>query len=74
MNKIVSTDINISLNGEPYSIAESATLTDLVETLELQNSRYAIEVNLDIIPRSEHAQFKLTEGDQVEVVQAIGGG
>lgn len=74
MNKIVSTDINISLNGEPYSIAESATLTDLVETLELQNSRYAIEVNLDIIPRSEHTQFKLAEGDQVEVVQAIGGG
>ncbi|MEP2249791.1 sulfur carrier protein ThiS, partial [Marinobacter sp.] len=36
--------------------------------------RFAVEVNEDIVPRSQHATFSLIYGDRVEVVHAIGGG
>lgn len=65
--------MNITLNGEPFKL-ESPTLVALIEGMSLQGKRYAIEVNEEIIPRSEHADFALSEGDKVEVVQAIGGG
>lgn len=65
--------MNITLNGEPFKL-ESPALVALIEGMSLQGKRYAIEVNEEIIPRSEHADFALSEGDKVEVVQAIGGG
>jgi len=70
----VTQTIKISLNGEPFEIGSKSALTDLVKVLELSQERYAIEVNLDIIPRSLHSQHLLEHGDKVEIVQAIGGG
>lgn len=66
--------MQIILNGETFELAPSATLTAIVEQLSLAGKRFAIEVNEEIVPRSEHAEFNLKEGDCVEVVQAIGGG
>ncbi|MGV8409398.1 sulfur carrier protein ThiS, partial [Pseudomonas aeruginosa] len=36
--------------------------------------RVAVELNLDIVPRSQHASTALKDGDRVEIVHAIGGG
>jgi len=66
--------MQIQVNGEPREVAEGATLSSLVADLHLEGSRYAIEVNEELVPRSEHARYRLQEGDRVEVVQAIGGG
>lgn len=66
--------MKLTLNGEPFELDEGATLLDIIHALELQGKRYAIEVNEDIIPRSEHPDYALHPGDTVEVVQAIGGG
>lgn len=66
--------MRILLNGEPRQVSEDATLTDLLATLDLQNRRYAVEINEELIPRSEHATHTLNADDRVEVVQAIGGG
>lgn len=66
--------MKIRLNGEDFEIQQAATLTQLIEMMTLQSSRYAIEVNNDIVPRSEHGSYSLKQGDHVEVVQAIGGG
>jgi len=66
--------IKIQVNGDTLSVPENAKLTDLVTRMELDGKRFAIEVNEDIIPRSEHAQYQLQVNDQVEIVQAIGGG
>ncbi|WP_290907033.1 sulfur carrier protein ThiS [Halomonas sp.] len=46
----------------------------MVESLGLAGRRIAVEVNEEIVPRSEHAVTRLVEGDRVEVVHAIGGG
>lgn len=66
--------MQIQVNGDALDISENATLAELVEQLELAGKRIAIELNLEIIPRSEHAVTRLSAGDQVEIVHAIGGG
>ncbi|MDF3933033.1 sulfur carrier protein ThiS [Pseudomonas citronellolis] len=64
----------IQLNGEPYELPDGQSVAHLLERMELVGRRVAVELNLDIVPRSQHAATALKEGDQVEVVQAIGGG
>ncbi len=66
--------MQIQLNGESFDTAEGASLEHLVEQLGLAGKRIAIELNMEIVPRGEHAATALKEGDQVEVVHAIGGG
>ena len=64
----------IRLNGEKKMVQEGITLEELVASLSLTNERYAVEINEELIPRSEHKSYTLAENDTVEIVQAIGGG
>jgi len=66
--------MHILLNGEPKEMPEDNTLSDLLITLDLQNKRFAVEVNEELVPRSEHTDHVLHANDRVEIVQAIGGG
>ncbi len=66
--------MQILLNGEPFELPLNASITDVLARLDLLGKRVAVELNLDIVPRSQHATTLLAEGDQVEVVHAIGGG
>jgi len=67
--------MNIHVNGEERKF-DSASLTTfgLLEELGLQDRRVAVEVNCHIVPRTKHREHLLTEGDQVEIVQFVGGG
>ena len=67
-------NMNIILNGATETIPEQITLTELIQNMDLSGKRYAVEINEQLIPRSRHAEHRLQEGDNVEVVQAIGGG
>lgn len=66
--------MKLIVNGEPMTLAAGATVGTLIEELELVGKRLAIELNEDIVPRSQHADTALAEGDRVELVHAIGGG
>ena len=66
--------MKIFLNGQSQTIPENSTAEMLLESLGMQSKRLAVEVNLGIVPRSSFAQYKLQDGDRVEIVQAIGGG
>ena len=66
--------MQIQLNGQPFEAADKQTISALLEQVEVGAQRYAVEVNESIVPRSAHATYELTEGDQVEIVVAIGGG
>ena len=65
--------LSITLNGEP-TILPSNKLEDLLDSLNLQNKRYAVEINREIIPRSKHSSYLLSENDRIEIVEAVGGG
>ena len=66
--------MNITLNGDAFELAEGSKLIDLIAHLDLLGKRFAIEVNEEIIARSQHDTFLISSGDCIEVVQAIGGG
>ncbi|RMG34544.1 MAG: sulfur carrier protein ThiS [Gammaproteobacteria bacterium] len=66
--------MQILLNGETRTVDDAITLATLVEQLDLSGKRIAIEVNGELVPRSEHADHRIAAGDRVEIVQAIGGG
>lgn len=66
--------MQINLNGESLDVRDGASLVDLVEQLGLSGQRIAIELNMEIIPRSEHPSTVLAQNDTVEIVNAIGGG
>lgn len=64
----------IIINGEKKEIEGVEFLSDLLERLQL-NSRYlAVAINDRVIPRSEHVTTKVNEGDNIEVIHAVGGG
>ena len=65
--------MRIQVNGEHREV-EAATILALVEELGLDIRKVAVERNLEIVPRSLHAATALAEGDQVELVQFVGGG
>ncbi len=66
--------MNIVLNGEQRGLEEALTLHGLIDCLELSGKRLAVEVNEEVVPRSQHAEYYLHDGDRVEIVHAIGGG
>ncbi|HTN30657.1 MAG TPA: sulfur carrier protein ThiS [Pseudomonas sp.] len=66
--------MRIHLNGEARDVHEGLSIAGLLAQLDLAGRRVAVELNLDIVPRSQHAETCLREGDRLEVVHAIGGG
>lgn len=66
--------MQIILNGEPKEIAAGTTLAAFVGTLGGDPRGIAIERNLEIVPKSDHAETLLEDGDRLEIVQFVGGG
>ncbi|SDU30521.1 sulfur carrier protein ThiS [Pseudomonas pohangensis] len=66
--------MQIRLNGCAFELPDHATVAELLAKLDLQGRRVAVELNLDIVPRSLHGSTLLKDNDCVEVVHAIGGG
>jgi sulfur carrier protein len=66
--------MKITLNGENRSLERPLTISELLLEMGATGKRVAVEVNQEIVPRSEHAQYQIKNDDRVEVVQAIGGG
>ena len=64
----------ILLNGEPREIEEGSSVSDLLLAATLADRKVAVEINREIVPKSLHAHRILLEGDQVEIVHAMGGG
>lgn len=70
----MSDTVAVQVNGQTQHLPEKSTITDLIAMQAVRGQRYAVEVNGDIIPRGDHDAFALQGGEQIEIVQAIGGG
>jgi thiamine biosynthesis protein ThiS len=66
--------LKIRLNGEPLELASELTILQLLEQLQIDPRRVAIEHNLTIIKRDRLATTTIKEGDKVEIVNFVGGG
>ena len=66
--------MEITINGEPREVADDMTVAALLEELEMQPRFLAVERNREIVPRKQHADCRLDDGDQLEIVTLVGGG
>jgi sulfur carrier protein len=64
----------IFVNSKEQRAPDGSSVAALVEQLQMQNKRVAIEVNAELVTKGEWPQFKLKEGDRVEIVSFVGGG
>jgi len=66
--------MRLTVNGETREAPDRATLADLLASLGIDGRRVAVEHNREIAPKSLWSQIVLAEGDQLEIVQFVGGG
>jgi thiazole synthase len=66
--------LTIRLNGEPFELAGPITVTDLLTQLGIDPRRVAVEHNIAVVKRAAYDTTILREGDEVEVVNFVGGG
>ena len=64
----------IQLNGKPYKINIGINLNQLLNGLNIQKNKVAIEVNGEIVEKNKYPSLILNKNDKVEIVQFIGGG
>ncbi len=64
----------ITVNGTSTEVRDGCGIGDLLEQLAIRRDRVAVEVNREIIPKADHDTHLLAAGDEVEIVQFVGGG
>lgn len=66
--------MKITLNGDPFEIAGPLTITQLLAQLEIDARRVAVERNLEVLKRTAFESTEIREGDEIEIVNFVGGG
>jgi len=66
--------MQISLNGDPFTAADALTIAELLSRLEIDPRRVAVERNFVVVKRDAYARTEICEGDQIEIVNFVGGG
>jgi sulfur carrier protein len=65
--------MKITINGQEQT-SDSTTLAQLIDHLGMKQDRVAIELNRNIVPRTQWQETSLSEGDKLEIVHFVGGG
>ncbi len=66
--------ISVFINGAAHDFESAISVADLIQKMELGSKRVALERNGEIVPRSQFTHQLLADGDQLEIVVAVGGG
>lgn len=66
--------MTIRVNGEPLEIAGPVTVSALLADLKIDSRRVAVEHNLTVVKRDQYASVIVQAGDEVEIVNFVGGG
>ncbi|HJT32341.1 MAG TPA: sulfur carrier protein ThiS [Pirellulales bacterium] len=66
--------MDIIVNGSSRQVSAALTVAALLVELAVEPRYVAVEVNQELVPRARHRDWKLAEGDHLEVVTLVGGG
>jgi thiamine biosynthesis protein ThiS len=66
--------MRIMLNGDPFDLSAPVTVTELLARLDIDARRVAVEHNLEVLKRTRFEQTEVRDGDQIEIVNFVGGG
>jgi len=70
----VSDTIELHVNGKARTARPDCTVDELIASLGLNERRIAVAINRDVVPRSTFDSTRLSPGDRVEILEAVGGG
>ncbi len=70
----VEPEVRIRVNGEECRFPDGTSVRDLLSILEVSTPRVAVELNREILPKASYGSTPLEEGDELEVVEFVGGG
>ncbi len=65
---------SVRVNGEPHALPSGGTVQALVEELGLAGRKIAVAVDRVVVPRTRLAETRLVGGEQIEILEAVGGG
>ena len=66
--------ITVTINGKASQFPPPQTVSGLLQSLGYAGKRIAVERNGEIVPKSRHRETPIADGDQLEIVVAVGGG
>jgi sulfur carrier protein len=66
--------MQVTVNGARRDVPDALTIAGLLVHLGLTDGPVAVEVNREIVPRAEHAEHTVRDGDVLEIVHFVGGG
>ena len=66
--------MTITLNGDPFELSGPLTVTELLRHLEIDARRVAVEHNITVLKRTAFDETIVRDGDEVEIVNFVGGG
>ncbi|VAV96317.1 Thiazole biosynthesis protein ThiG [hydrothermal vent metagenome] len=66
--------IEITINGDPHNVKQGQNLDMLLQDLNLDPAKVAVERNLEIVPKTTYQDVIIMAGDRLEIVHFIGGG
>ncbi|MED2973923.1 sulfur carrier protein ThiS [Fictibacillus sp. B-59209] len=66
--------MKLMVNGTALDIALARTVQELLGELKLAGKGAIVELNQEILDKSQHAKTRLADGDKIEIVHFVGGG
>ncbi|MGG1572758.1 sulfur carrier protein ThiS [Fictibacillus sp. NRS-1165] len=66
--------MKLIVNGASLDIDQARTIEELLVELKLAGRGAIVELNQEILDKSQHAETRLANGDKVEIVHFVGGG
>ena len=66
--------MNIFVNQKKIIISKESTIVNILANLDIEDKYLAVEINENILPKSEYDKYIIQENDKIEIINAIGGG
>lgn len=66
--------MTIKLNGDPHEISGPLSVSALLSQLDIDSRRVAVELNLNVVKKAAYDSSVINDGDEVEIVNFVGGG
>ena len=64
----------ITINGQKKDFSKEITVSELLNSLNIDSRKVAVERNLQLIRREQHPVAVLNDGDEIEIINFVGGG
>ena len=66
--------MRLTINGETKDNIQATSLKGLLDELGIISGRVAVEVNMQVIKKTDYESFRVNDGDIIEIVSFVGGG